>query len=47
LLYCRRNLVVVYLLVDASIPPQKVDLEYAAWLRESNVPFAVVFTKVS
>jgi GTP-binding protein EngB required for normal cell division len=43
----RRNLVVVYLLVDASIPPQKVDLEYASWLRENNIPFAVVFTKVS
>jgi GTP-binding protein len=41
----RRSLAMVLLLVDASVPPQRVDLEYAAWLAGSGVPFAVVFTK--
>lgn len=36
----------VYLLVDCSIPPQRVDLAYAGWLFRARVPFAVVFTKV-
>jgi GTP-binding protein EngB required for normal cell division len=38
--------VVVCLLVDASITPQQVDLDYALWLHRSKVPFVVVFTKV-
>jgi len=42
----RRSLAMVLLLVDASVPPQRVDLEYAAWLAGSGVPFAVVFTKM-
>ncbi|KAL6758713.1 P-loop containing nucleoside triphosphate hydrolase protein [Haematococcus lacustris] len=41
----RPNLVMVYLLVDASIQPQAVDLEYAAWLRAMGVRFTLVFTK--
>jgi GTP-binding protein len=35
----------VLLLVDASIPPQPVDLDYAAWLAAAGVPFSLVFTK--
>jgi GTP-binding protein len=41
----RRTLAMVLLLVDASVPPQRVDLEYASWLAGNGVPFAVVFTK--
>lgn len=41
----RRTLLCVLLLVDASIPPQQVDIECAAWLTSSEVPFMVVFTK--
>ncbi|GLI58595.1 hypothetical protein VaNZ11_000323 [Volvox africanus] len=41
----RPNLAMVFLLVDASIPPQKVDLEYANWLTDNEVPFTLVFTK--
>lgn len=40
-----KSLVCVMLLVDASIPPQQVDLEYAHWLRENKVPMTIVFTK--
>lgn len=42
----RDNLVHVLLLVDASLPPQQIDLDCAAWLAECHVPFAVVFTKM-
>lgn len=42
----RSNLASVFLLVDASIPPQAIDMEYADWLIEHNVPFAIVFTKM-
>lgn len=40
-----KSLVCVMLLVDGSIPPQQIDLEYAAWLRENKVPLTIVFTK--
>eukprot|EP00250_Pteridium_aquilinum_P013574 c21429_g1_i1 orf=338-1528(+) len=40
-----KSLVCVMLLVDGSIPPQQIDLEYVAWLRQNKVPFTIVFTK--
>ncbi|KAG1676374.1 hypothetical protein FOA52_001169 [Chlamydomonas sp. UWO 241] len=41
----RKNLVMVFQLVDSTVPPQKVDLEYSSWLTDNGVPFAIVFTK--
>ncbi|KAI8477370.1 MAG: P-loop containing nucleoside triphosphate hydrolase protein [Monoraphidium minutum] len=41
----RGTLAMVLLLVDASIPPQPVDLDYAAYLASAGVPFSLVFTK--
>ncbi|KAG2498912.1 hypothetical protein HYH03_003102 [Edaphochlamys debaryana] len=41
----RPSLAMVFLLVDASIPPQKIDLDYANWLTDNEVPFTLVFTK--
>eukprot|EP00898_Chlorokybus_atmophyticus_P002129 jgi/Chlat1/2917/Chrsp2S04668 len=41
----RTTLATVLLLVDASIPPQPIDLECIDWLGGSNVPVSVVFTK--
>ena len=41
----RSNLAGVLLLIDASVPPQAKDAEYADWLIENNVPFTIVFTK--
>lgn len=41
----RKNLVMVFQLVDSTIPPQQVDLDYSAWLSDNQVPFAIVFTK--
>lgn len=41
----RDTLVAVMLLVDASVPPQKVDLDCANWLGRNNIPLTFVFTK--
>lgn len=41
----RSTLVSVFLLIDASIPAKKIDLEYASWLGENQVPMTLVFTK--
>jgi len=42
----RKSLANVLLLVDASIPPQPIDLDCADWLANSEIPFAIVFTKI-
>ncbi|KAI5059226.1 hypothetical protein GOP47_0025545 [Adiantum capillus-veneris] len=39
------SLVCVLLLIDASIPPQSIDLDCADWLGQNKVPITVVFTK--
>jgi len=41
----RTPLCCVFLLVDGSIPPQKIDLEFINSLGEKRVPFCIVFTK--
>ncbi|KAD3640869.1 hypothetical protein E3N88_30092 [Mikania micrantha] len=41
----RETLVSVLLLVDASVPPQKIDLDCANWLGRNNIPMTIVFTK--
>jgi GTP-binding protein len=41
----RKNLMNVFVLVDARLEPQKIDLEFINWLGEKSVPFAIVFTK--
>ncbi|KAK9166018.1 hypothetical protein Scep_001209 [Stephania cephalantha] len=41
----RDTLVAVMLLVDSSIPPQKIDLDCANWLGRNNIPMTFVFTK--
>ncbi|VVB09401.1 unnamed protein product [Arabis nemorensis] len=41
----RDTLVSVLLLIDASVPPQKIDLDCANWLGRNNVPMTFVFTK--
>ncbi|MEX0966956.1 MAG: ribosome biogenesis GTP-binding protein YihA/YsxC [Bacteroidia bacterium] len=41
----RENLGCVFVLVDSSIPLQKIDLEFLEWLGEKGVAFAIVFTK--
>ena len=42
----RSNLVCFFVLVDARIPPQQIDLDFIEWLGDSQLPFAIVLTKV-
>ena len=39
------NLFIVFTLIDAAIPPQRIDLEFMAWCGEHRVPVGVIFTK--
>ena len=41
----RTNLCCVFALLDSSLPPQKIDLEFVEWLARNSVPFVLVFTK--
>ena len=44
-LVLRENLQVVFVLIDARLEPQKIDLEFINSLGESQTPFALIFTK--
>lgn len=39
----RSTLVSVFLLIDASIPAKKIDLEYASWLGQNQVMYQIFF----
>lgn len=41
----RDQLVLVFVLIDSRIPPQKIDIEFINWLGEKHVPFSIIFTK--
>lgn len=41
----RQTLVSAFVLIDANVPPQTIDLEFVNWLGELGVPFAIAFTK--
>jgi GTP-binding protein len=41
----RANLACLFLLLDSRLEPQEIDLEFISWLGESDVPFALIFTK--
>lgn len=41
----RENLCCVFVLIDARLEPQKLDLEFITQLGEWGLPFAVIFTK--
>jgi len=41
----REQLVSTFVLVDIRHEPQKIDLEFFAYLGENGIPFAIVFTK--
>ncbi len=42
----RQSLVTVFVLIDSRHEPQKLDLEFMEYLGISQVPFAIVFTKI-
>ena len=41
----RKQMVNLFLLIDIRHEPQKIDTEFINWLGESNIPFAILFTK--
>lgn len=41
----RRQMTLLFVLIDSRHEPQKIDLEFIHWLGEHEVPFALVFTK--
>lgn len=44
-LLLRENLQVVFVLVDARLEPQRIDIDFINNLGERGVPFAIIFTK--
>jgi len=44
-LFNRENLACTFVLIDARIEPQKIDLEFMEKLAQNAVPFCLVFTK--
>ena len=42
----RAQMTNLFLLVDTRHAPQKIDLEFMAWLGENGIPFSIVFTKL-
>jgi GTP-binding protein len=41
----RENLHCLFVLVDARLEPQKVDLDFIQWSGENEIPLALIFTK--
>ena len=42
----RTELENIFVLLDARLEPQKIDLEFMNWCGEKNLPFSMVFTKI-
>jgi GTP-binding protein len=42
----RRTLINIFVLLDARLEPQKIDIEFMSWCAEKQLPFSMVFTKV-
>src|ERR1041385_3509688 len=41
----RTNLCSVFALMDSTLPPQEIDIEFVEWLTSNTVPYVLVFTK--
>ena len=41
----RKNLCLVFALVDSGLEPQEMDVDFVEWLARNSVPFVLVFTK--
>ena len=41
----RKTLACAFVLVDANIPAQQIDIDFLNWLGAKQVPFAIVYTK--
>lgn len=41
----RREMTLLFVLIDVRHTPQKIDMEFMSFLGENGVPFAIIFTK--
>ena len=41
----RQQLVCSFVLIDIRHAPQKIDMEFMAWMGENGIPFSIIFTK--
>lgn len=41
----RKNLLTTFVLIDARLEPQKIDLEFMNWCGGKGIPFSIIFTK--
>ena len=41
----RKNLIHIFVLIDARCEPMEIDLEFLSWLQERESPYSIVFTK--
>lgn len=41
----RNTLQCAFVLIDANVPPQKIDVDFINWLGEKRIPFVIIFTK--
>ncbi len=41
----RSTLMCAFVLLDAYVPPQAIDVEFINWLGEMHIPFVIVYTK--
>jgi GTP-binding protein len=42
----RETLINIFVLIDARLEPQKIDIEFMTWCGENKLPFSMVFTKI-
>jgi GTP-binding protein len=42
----RENLSNLFVLVDGRIPPQTIDIEFIAWLKQNHIPMTIIVTKI-
>jgi len=42
----RKTLACAFVLIDANIPAQQIDIDFLNWLGAKQVPFAIVYTKI-
>ena len=36
----------IMMLIDSRLEPQKIDLDFMAWMAQNGLSFAIIFTKV-
>ncbi|MCO5231393.1 MAG: ribosome biogenesis GTP-binding protein YihA/YsxC [Chitinophagales bacterium] len=41
----RKQLTNLFVLLDGSIGPQKIDMEFLQWLGQEGIPFSIIYTK--